>query len=244
MRTLVLGAARSPFKDSGEGSPVWLAELDGELLLERFVKACSVLKSNRLIFAVIDQDVRRFKIDSIISLAAPDATVIRVIQETQGATCTALLAIDHIDPDDELLILNSNEFIDIDYQQAIDEFRERGLDAGAVVFRSIHPRYSYVRLDDDGYIIEAAEKHPISRYATAGFYWYRHGRDFIRAAEDMIRKDAHVDGRFFICPVFNELVLQQKKMGVIEIDPRNYHPLKSVRQVARYEADQRTDGDL
>ena len=62
-----------------------------------------------------------------------------------------------------------------------------------VTFRSLHPRYSYMLVDDNGLIVEAAEKRPISRHATAGFYWYRRGADFVQSAQDMIRKDAHVD---------------------------------------------------
>ena len=53
----------------------------------------------------------------------------------------------------------------------------------------------------------------------------------------MIRKDAQVDGRFFISLVFNELVLQQRRMGILEVESRHYHPLKSTRQVSVYEAE-------
>ena len=106
-----------------------------------------------------------------------------------------------------------------------------------VTFPSVHPRYSYVALDDDGLVVEAAEKHPISRHATAGFYWFRRSAEFVEAVQNMIRKDAHVDGRFFISPVFNEYVLSQKRVGIFETDSRRYQPLKSRRQISIYEAD-------
>lgn len=237
MRILILGAASSPAADA-EGLPVWLTELHGEVLIERFVAACSGLQPNRLIFAVLAHDIRKYRIDSVIRLTSPDAVIVKIDHEAKGAVCTALLAMRHIGADDELLIMNSNEFISIDYREAVDQFRKRGLDAGVVVFPSVHPRYSYIRLDEDGLVVEAAEKNPISRYATAGFYWFRCGGDFISASFETIRKDASVDGLFYICPVFNELVLRQKKIGVMEIDRKFYHPLKSIRQIAAYEADQ------
>lgn len=237
MRVLILGAAPPPAENTEGHTPTWLAELHGQVLLERFVSACADLHARKLIFAVSAHDVRKHRIDSVIALVAPDAAIVNVVRETQGAACTALLAIPHIDAEDELLILNSNEFLDIDYREAVETLRQRKLDAGVVVFPSIHPRYSYVRLNDRGHIIEAAEKHPISRHATAGFYWFRRAGDFVEGAQNMIRKDAHVDGKFFICPVFNELVLQQRLMGVIEIEAKHYHPLKSRRQIALYEAD-------
>jgi len=234
MRVLILGAG-APASDTA-AAPVWLAESNGEILVERFVRACQGLNA-KLVFAVRAQDTRRYRIDSVIGLAAPGSAVVPIAGETQGAACTALLCIGHIGLEDELLILNSNEFLDIDYLAAVENFRGNHHDAGVVTFHSIHPRYSYVMLDENGLIVEAAEKHPISRHATAGFYWFRRGADFIAAAQDMIRKDAHVDGKFFISLVFNELVLKQRRMGVVEVDSRHYHPLKSRRQVSVYEAD-------
>jgi len=238
MRILILGAGGAVA--DADTMPVWLAESGGEILIERFVKACSELAA-KLVFAVRAQDMRRYRIDSVIALAAPGSAVVPIAGETQGAACTALLCIQHLDPNDELLILNSNEFLDIDYKATIEGFRRQHHDAAVVTFHSIHPRYSYVQLDDAGLIIEAAEKHPISRHATAGFYWFRRGADFIAAAQDMIRKDAHVDGKFFISLVFNELVLQQKKLGSLEVESRHYFPLKSHRQVSMYEADSHSD---
>jgi hypothetical protein len=234
MRVLILGAGGAP-ADS-DTPPAWLAESNGEILVERFVKACGGLAA-KLVFAVRTQEMRKYRIDSVIALAAPGSAVVPIAGETQGAACTALLCIQHLDPKDELLILNSNEFLDIDYTATIEGFRRQAYDAAVVTFHSIHPRYSYVQLDDAGLITEAAEKHPISRHATAGFYWFRQGGDFIDAAQDMIRKDAHVDGKFFISLVFNELVLKQKRMGVTEVESRHYHPLKSQRQLLNYEAD-------
>ena len=41
----------------------------------------------------------------------------------------------------------------------------------------------------------------------------------------MIMKDAHVDGKFFVCPVFNEMILDQKLLKTIRIKPEQYHSL-------------------
>ena len=231
VRILILGAGPLPSDDE---APMWIAEQKGELLIERFVRACVPL-DGQLIFAVRGQDITRFHIDNVIELAAPGAKIITITRETQGAACTALLGIRHIGWEEELLILNSNEFVNIDYRATVESFRNRDLDAGVVVFPSLHPRYSYLRLDREGLIEEAAEKRPISRHATAGFYWYRRGGDFIEAVQDMIRKDANVGGKFFISLTLNELVLKQRRMGVHEIDAKNYYPLKSSQQVAAFE---------
>jgi len=130
--------------------------------------------------------------------------------------------------------------IDVDYRAVLADFRERHLDAGTITFSSIHPRYSYVRLSAEELVVEAAEKRPISGHATAGFYWFARGNDFVRAAEEMIYKDASVNGAFYICPVLNELVLEQARIGVYPIQADQYHPLKTARQIMQgRSADQR-----
>ncbi len=230
---LILGAADPPDSDD---PPVWLAEHDGGLLVERFVEACRGLNA-QLVFAVSARDVRRFYIEDIIRLASPGAAIVPISGPTQGAACTALFCIEHIPVGDELLLLNSNEMIDIDYAEPVRAFRARNLDAGIVVFPSLHPRYSYARLDGEGLLEETSEKRPISRNAMTGFAWFRRGGDFVEAAQRMIAKDAQVDGRFYISLVFNELVLQQRRMGAFPIDVKQYRPLKSRRQIDLYEAE-------
>lgn len=231
LRILVLGAGPSP---DGQHEPIWLAERHGELLIERLARACAPLKGT-MIFAAQRGDIAKFHLDSVAALAASGAVVVPVEGPTQGAACTALLCRDHIEPESELLILNGNEFIDADYGAIIANFRKRELDAGLVVFPSLHPRYSYVRLDDDGLVEEAAEKHPISRQAIAGFFWFRRGSDFVEGAMAMIRKDADHNGYFYISLVLNELVLRQRRIGVMPIAADRYRPLKSRSQVAAYE---------
>jgi hypothetical protein len=104
-----------------------------------------------------------------------------------------------------------------------------------LVFEGVHPRWSYVRVDDAGLVIEASEKRPISRLATAGVYWFARGRDFVDAAMAMIRKDASVDGRFFVCPAFNEMVLANKRIGIHQLDRNAYHSLHDPQAIPRFE---------
>lgn len=230
MRVLVLGAGP---QGEADAPPLWLVENDGMLLVERFAQACARLSAG-LAFAVRASEIRRWRIDSVVALAAPGAAVVPIIGETAGAACTALLCAAQIGLASELLILNSNEYLDIDYAVVIEDFRTRGLDAGVVVFPSIHPRYAHVRIEG-GLVVEAAEKHPISRHASAGFTWFARGADFLSAAQDMIRKDAHVDGRFYVSLTLNELILRRMRIGAYEIEARHYHPLKSPHQAASFE---------
>jgi hypothetical protein len=236
MKVLIL-AARSQGVEGGDGDyPLCLTEFDGAPLIERLIACCSPLEPSDFIFALREQDVQRHHLDNIVMLLTEKARVLRIRGQTAGATCTALLAAGSINTDEDLLILGSNELLDVNFKEVITSFRHQRADCGVITFPSIHPRYSYIRIDEKGFVVEAAEKNPISRRAVASFHWFAHGKDFVRAAQNSIRKDAHINGVFFISPVLNELVLEQKKIIAHPIDIRQYHPLKTERQVDQFGA--------
>lgn len=235
MNILILAAGK-PNSDFSEGYPLCLTEIEGVPLIEKILDACSNLEISNIIFALRAEDVRRHHLENVVKLLSPNAKTITVSEKILGAACTALLAAGYINTDEELLIVNGDSLIDVNYGDVLQEFRDRCLDGGTITFSSVHPRYSYVRTDESGYIVEAAEKNPISRHATAGLYWFAKGRDFVRAAQSMIRKDAQVGGHFFICPTFNQLVLEHAKLGIFEIDAKQYHQLKTEKQLIHYEA--------
>jgi dTDP-glucose pyrophosphorylase len=231
LNVLILAGGQSDYNSDDGNYPLCLTEINGEPLLQRLVQSCTGIGANRLVAAFRKSDIDEFHLDSIVRVLSPSANIVSAESDTRGAACTALLAIRYINNDEELLIVNANELIEVDYLTVVTDFRERRLDAGTVTFSSIHPRYSYVQLSEDGLVIEAAEKRPISRHATAGFYWFARGKDFLRSAQAMIHKDASMNGSFYICPVLNEMVLEQKRIGVFPIDVIQYRPLKSARQI-------------
>jgi dTDP-glucose pyrophosphorylase len=236
MNILILAAGHPDFDTHDGNYPFYLTEFDGVPMIERIVNACKPLGPRNIIFASRKDEINRYHIDNVISLLSPNAITVKVDGNTPGAACTALLAAAYIDNDEALLVMSANQIVDIDLAELVAGFKARQLDAGTVTFPSIHPRYSYVRVGADGLVTEATEKNPISNHATAGLYWYARGSDLVAGIKNMIRKDAHVDGLFYICPVFNEMVLKQANIGVQPIDPKKYHPLKTTRQLQQFES--------
>lgn len=228
---IMAGSDRSGVKDNNY--PLSLVEVNGVPLIEKQIEKAKKVAKN-LIFAIKTEDSKKYRLDSIISLISPEARIINVESETQGAACTALLAVGSINNDDSLLILSVDDFLKIDLERIINHFISKNYDGGTVVFNSVHPRYSFVKLNANEEIIEAAEKNPISRFATTGLFYFKKGKYFVEAAQSMIRKDASVNGKFFISPVFNEMILSQLKLGVFKIDNSLYLPIKSEVQLNHF----------
>ncbi len=236
---LILAAGQVTYDTHSGGYPLCLTELEGVSLLELIVGSTrnvnATPQQRRYAFALLDKDIQRYHLDKIARLLAPGAAVVRIAEGTRGSACTSLLAASQLDPESELLIISANEFVELDLGVVISDFRRRALDAGTLIFRSVHPRYSYVRLNAQGLVTEASQQTPISQNATAGIFWFAKTRAFVESAKGLIRKDASVNGSFFVAPTFNELILRQANIGVVSIEPARYHPLKTETQLIQFE---------
>lgn len=213
-----------------------LAEIGRRPLIEHVHENLAKIPGAQFVFVIGKDCARGRHLDVILRLLSPNCRVVVSEGITAGAPCTALLASEHIGLDEPLIIANSDQIISAALGEIVEGFLAAEWDGATIVFDSIHPRWSFVKLDESGMVLEAAEKRPISRNATAGFYFFRRGRDFIEAAQSMIRKEAREMGRYFVCPVFNEMILRQQRIGVCEIPRNNYFSLSSKRDMAEYEA--------
>ncbi len=210
-------------------------EIDNRPLVEHAFDRLQVVKDAKFVFVIRKEDDLRFHLRDMLKLLDSDAEVIRAEGRTAGAACTAMLAVEHIAEDEELIIANGDQVLRFDLNDALRSFRERDLDGGTVVFDSVHPRWSFVKTDSSGLVIEAAEKRPISRHATAGVYYFKKGRYFLDAAKSMIRKGASVNDAYFVCPCFNEMILAQQRVGTYEIERSDYISLATPQAIEDYE---------
>jgi dTDP-glucose pyrophosphorylase len=245
MKVIVLSSGPSrAFKEAGYSYPKNLVEIAGKPLVQRVMDALRPLKAAgaQFICVIPREENRQFHTGKVIKLVDPAATLVEAPGETSGAACSALLAADHLDASEPLVVVNGDQIIaGADPAAIVRGFRAAGWDAGAVVFEDVHPRWSFVKCDAQGRVVEAAEKRPISKFATAGFYYFARAGDFVAAAMRSIVKDAHVNGAFYICPVLNELILQQARVGIHAIGRTCYHSLASPADVQAYAATARGD---
>ena len=72
--------------------------------------------------------------------------------------------------------------------------------------------------DKDNYVTKVAEKKVISKNATVGLYYWRRGKDYVKYAEQMIKKNIRVNNEFYVCPVYNEAIKAKKKIIIDKVD--------------------------
>lgn len=223
------------FRQKGYTYSKNLIELHGKPLIQHVFENLSGIPNHEFIFVIRKEEETKYHLRNVLKLLSPSCEIIVSDGPTSGAACTSLLAIEHINDDSPLVIANADQIVEANLSDAIQTFQNENLDAGTIVFDSVHPRWSFVRLNDAGYVIEAAEKRPISRYATAGIYYFKHGRAFVKATMEMIKKDANIGDVFYVCPTFNELILEQAKIGVYKISRDSYFSIATPEGIQVYE---------
>ena len=205
----------SRFAQAGYTFPKPLIEVHGKPMIQVVVENIAV--EANYIFVVQKLHREKYNLDSMLSLICPGCKIVEVDSVTEGAACTVLLAKEFIDSDEPLVIANSDQFIEWNSLEFFYKMNEQNLDAGIVSFRAAHPKWSYAKVDDNGFVTEVAEKNPISDIATVGVYYWKQGKDFVKYAESMILKDIRVNNEFYVCPVFNEALLDGLKIKTFDV---------------------------
>ncbi len=222
------------FDNEKDGFPKPFVEICGKTMLEYFIKNYENVKNKRFIFILKEDEVKRYHLDDAINVLTNNQSKNIILKkETSGMVCSVLMAIDEINNDEPLLIVNMDQVFEYDLNESISQFSL--YDAGVLSFESVHPRYSYVKCNDEDLVLEAFEKKPVSKNAVAGFYYFHKGKYFIKAALNMIKKDVNYEGKYFVAPTLNELILENKKIINIPIDKRVYFTFYSHAKISEYE---------
>jgi dTDP-glucose pyrophosphorylase len=168
------------------------------------------------IFIVQAEHCKKYNLDVLLESICPNCKIVLTDGVTEGAACTALLAKDHIDCDEPILIVNSDQHVQWNKEEFIKNI-SRGYDGCIFTFKTNNPNCSYVKLDVNGFVTEAVEKKAISDTGTVGIYYWNKGSDFVKYANQMIIKNIRTNNEFYICPVYQEAVNDGKKVTSFDV---------------------------
>ena len=210
-----MAGAGSRFEKAGYTFPKPLIEVNGKPMIQIVIENLNI--EANFIFIVQKAHRERYNLDALLNLLTPNCKIVEVDGITEGAACTALFAKEYINNDSPLFFSNSDQFVKWDSNEFFYKMNESNVDGGIVTFNATHPKWSFAKLDASGYVTEVAEKNPISDIATVGFYYWKKGQDFVKYAEQMIKKNIRVNNEFYVCPVFNEAIGDRKKITTFNV---------------------------
>lgn len=211
-----MAGAGSRFEKAGYTFPKPLIEVNGKPMIQLVVENLNI--DARHIFIVQKSHYDKYNLKHLLRLIAPGCEIVQVDGMTEGAACTTLLAKEFINNDNPLVIANSDQYVEWNSNEFLYAMSAPEVDAGILTFESVHPKWSFARLGNHGEVVEVAEKKPISTHATVGIYYWKKGSDYVHCAEKMIDADKRVNGEFYVCPVFNEIIEEQGLVRTYPID--------------------------
>lgn len=210
-----MAGAGSRFEKAGFTFPKPLIDVNGQTMISTVVESLNL--NAKFVFIVRTEHDTKYNISDYLKTIIPDCSIVATDGLTEGAACTVLLAKEYIDNDNPILIANSDQYIEWDVFEFIKSIDNQNLDGSILTFYSTHPKWSFAKLNDEGLVTEVAEKKPISSIATVGIYWWTKGKDYIKYAEQMIEKNVRVNNEFYVCPVYNEAIADNQRIGIYNV---------------------------
>tara|TARA_R110000868_G_scaffold208480_2_gene457917 strand:- start:2372 stop:3742 length:1371 start_codon:yes stop_codon:yes gene_type:complete len=211
-----MAGAGSRFASAGYTFPKPLIEVNGKPMIQVVVENLNI--EANYTFIVQKEHYQKYSLQYLLNLIAPNCNIVQVDGLTEGAACTTLLAKEFINNDAPLVMANSDQFVEWNSNECLYAFSADGIDGGIVSFKATHPKWSYAKIGEDGFVSEVAEKKSISDNATVGIYFWKKGSDYVKYAEQMIEKNIRTNDEFYVCPVFNEAIKDGKKIRIKDID--------------------------
>jgi HAD superfamily hydrolase (TIGR01509 family) len=211
-----MAGAGNRFQQAGYTFPKPLIDVKGKPMIQLVIENLNI--EANYIYVVQKEHRAKYNLDTLLNLITPGCKIVEVDGLTEGAACTTLLAKEYIDNDSPLLMANSDQFVEWDSNEFMYKMNEQKVDGGFLTFKATHPKWSFTKVDENGYATELAEKNPISDIAIVGIYYWAKGSEYVKYAEQMIEKNIRTNNEFYVSPVYNEAIGDGKKIKPFHID--------------------------
>ena len=208
----------SRFTEQGYTDSKPFIDVNGKPMIQRVIENLGIEFDKNYMFVLVclQEDFDKYDFHQFKDIIGHDSYDVVILDDvTEGAAQTILQAKDLINDDTPLLTLNTDQMIeyDTDMWKSFERF-----DGGIPCFWGDSEDWSYARCGQDGYVEEVAEKKVISNDATAGYYYWKKGSDFVKYAEQMIEDNSRTNGEFYVAPVYNWAIKDGKKIAIYMVD--------------------------
>lgn len=214
----------SRFAKAGYEKPKPFIDVDGKPMIVRVLENLAYPDARYILIARHEHMKKEAELVKQIEKEF-NAIFIPIDKLTEGTACTVLYARKYINNDEPLLIANSDQIVDMNIADFINDCKDRNLDGSILTFIDHYkdPKWSFAKLDENSLVTEVKEKVVISEFATVGIYLYSRGKDFVDASIDMIIENDRVNNEFYTCPTYNYAIKEGSKIGIYNIEFEQMH---------------------
>ena len=139
--------------------------------------------------------------------------IIPIKEDTEGAACTVLLGLKQLDKNLPLIVKDCDQIMNWSKDNFLEYINRKENDGVLITVPTINPGFSYVELlDDMSTVTRTKEKEVVSSFGNTGCYYFKKSLEFEYYANLMIKKNIRVKNEFYISQVYNEFILDNKKI--------------------------------
>jgi dTDP-glucose pyrophosphorylase len=213
-----MAGAGSRFAREGYKDPKPLIPVNGMPMIRVIINNLTPSRMHRFIFVCQRAHVEAYGLVEKLSKWAPGCKVVSLNGLTDGAACTVLCARGLIDNQEELMIANSDQYVDVAIDDYLGSMDKGDFDGLIMTMRANDPKWSFVGLGTNNLVTRVVEKEVISDEATVGIYNFRHGHDFVAAADRMIARNLRVNNEYYVAPAYNQLIEDGQRIRTYNVD--------------------------
>ncbi|WP_028982248.1 glycosyltransferase family 2 protein [Sporocytophaga myxococcoides] len=217
MKVILPMAGRgSRFNGSGYNVPKPFIPVEGKPMFAWAMQSIEGIDCSELIVIALREHEEIYKLTELISEFAPAKTSLVLINDvTEGQLCTVLAARDLINNDEDILIISSDTIVISEIGKEIGRKRE-GCKGIISVADMPGDRWSFARLNKDGFVDLVAEKERISDHASTGIYYFSSGKEFVEMAEEIVNNKEKTKGEYYVIPLYQKLINNGYKVMISE----------------------------
>ena len=204
----------SRFSKEGYLLPKPLIQISGKPMIIRVIE--SLPDSDKWIFIVRSEFVKKHSIDNLIKSKIPNAIIIEIGRTTSGQASTCMLAMKYLKPDEPMFVAACDNGFLYDKNSYKKLIAGKNVDSIVWTFTknkllSENPfAWGYVQTESDKITIkEVSVKKPVSNnpyndHAIVASFYFRKAKDFKQAYDLMKKENFRVNEEFYIdsIPIF------------------------------------------
>lgn len=190
------------------------------LSLKNFITADS-----RVIFVCLEENMSsNFVLQQTKVLGLTNVQIIELHEVTEGQATSAYLSRELWNPEWPLLIYNIDTYVKPHALKPSDI--RPGSDGWVPCFQAPGVHWSFVKLADNGWAVDIAEKRRISDHASIGLYWFSRASRYVELYNDYFSDPKNlVRGEKYIAPIYLKLLAEGGRVSVSDLVLSDVHVL-------------------
>ncbi len=222
---ITMAGLGSRFRKAGYNCPKYMIEAKGKTLFDWSMDSLVGYNRNvsKYIFVVRkEDDSESFIGEHMANYGISNIEIVGIDYLTDGQATTCMLAISHCDPNEEIMVYNIDTYVEPNEMK----YDDIAGDGHIPCFCAEGDHWSFVKIDENGNVIEVREKQRISDNCTLGAYYFKSAKLYKKLYEEYYTDGSKMEkNEKYIAPLYNYMIEKGMKVTISIVDPKKVHVL-------------------